>query len=349
MAERNGTNWGEQTEATMQTWVDAQKTLWENWFGLMHSVSGAPMYPNSVDQGQMLASKIAEAQEGGEPHARDIAEHLENVQVAMLRLMELSMNAWSAMLPMIESGQDWQSALQAYTEQMRQQLTQSVTGTANATQEASALWQQYLQQWGAFAQPWLQALQQTPVHFAQAAGDERLQLLELSDVYWGAWDQMFGRLINTPGLGITRELQEKFVAAFNAWLSVQRANGEYQIILTDTWVRAFEQFMCEVMSRAERGEPVSSLRDLTNLWVDVAEHVYGDAFRSDEYVRIQGQLLNSTMAYHIRQRAILEDVSSNLGLPTRSEVDAAHRNIYEMRKEIKALRRALQSLETQVA
>ena len=51
------------------------------------------------------------------------------------------------------------------------------------------------------------------------------------------------------------------------------------------------------------------------------------------------------MTYRIQQREIAEASLSLYDLPTRSEVDEAHRNIYELRKEVKALKKALADLQ----
>jgi polyhydroxyalkanoate synthesis regulator phasin len=74
--------------------------------------------------------------------------------------------------------------------------------------------------------------------------------------------------------------------------------------------------------------------------------VFIEVFRSEKYIRIQGRLLNTAMAYRIHQREIVELFLKIGDMPTRSEVDEAHRNIYEQRKEMKALKKALVEMST---
>ena len=97
--------------------------------------------------------------------------------------------------------------------------------------------------------------------------------------------------------------------------------------------------------RAEQGEMIGSVRDLLLLWGQVADRVFIDTFRTDEFIQIQGQFLQAAMTYRIQQREIAEASLSLYDLPTRSEVDEAHRNIYELRKEVKALKKALADLQ----
>jgi hypothetical protein len=142
-------------------------------------------------------------------------------------------------------------------------------------------------------------------------------------------------------LGYTRELNEKMLKGFDAWQDFRRASFEYQTLLANTWVRAFEKLMQELLVLAQQERPIQSLRELVLLWNNVADPVFIEVFRSEKYIRIQGKLLNTAMAYRIHRREILELVLKILDMPTRTEVDEAHRSLYEQRKEIKALKKAV--------
>ena len=103
--------------------------------------------------------------------------------------------------------------------------------------------------------------------------------------------------------------------------------------------------MTELVSLAEKGEAIQSLRQLTVLWSNVADEVFIETFRSEKYIRVQGQLSNAAMTYLIRRREIIELFSKINEIPTRCEVDEAHRNIYEQRKEVKALKKAVDEIQ----
>ena len=81
------------------------------------------------------------------------------------------------------------------------------------------------------------------------------------------------------------------------------------------------------------------------LWTRGAERIFLDAFRTERYTLAQGKLLNSTMQYRMAQGRVLEEYLEMFGLPTRSEIDEAHRRIYELRKEVKALKKQMAELK----
>ena len=70
-----------------------------------------------------------------------------------------------------------------------------------------------------------------------------------------------------------------------------------------------------------------------------------EAFRTERYTLAQGKFLNANMEYRISQRRIMEEYMEAFDMPTRSEIDEAHRRIYELRKEVKGLKKQLNELQ----
>ena len=68
-------------------------------------------------------------------------------------------------------------------------------------------------------------------------------------------------------------------------------------------------------------------------------------FRSEEYIHLQGQLVNAATAYKLREREIVDAFLKASHLPSRSELDEGYRRIYELRKEVKELRKAVQEIK----
>ena len=188
-------------------------------------------------------------------------------------------------------------------------------------------------------------MQRTPTLAAGIFTGRGADLLELTNLYWDAFERTFGSLLQAPGLGLTRELNEKIARGFDRWLDYRRASADYQTKLADAWAATFEQLIRTMADLAEKGQTITSIRELLLMWGQIADRVFIQTFQTDEYVQIQGQFLNAAMAYRIQQREIMEIALKSYDLPTRSEVDEAHRNIYELRKEIKALKKQVAEMQ----
>jgi class III poly(R)-hydroxyalkanoic acid synthase PhaE subunit len=115
--------------------------------------------------------------------------------------------------------------------------------------------------------------------------------------------------------------------------------------MSEAWMNAFRQMMRRLNERSERGEPLTSLKQLIEAWTDTADDAFNEVFESQRYIDSQARLLNSSMALRRKQQEIVDDLLKGSYIPGRSEVDEAHRSIYELRKEVRELKRRIKDLE----
>jgi class III poly(R)-hydroxyalkanoic acid synthase PhaE subunit len=279
----------------------------------------------------------------------DVAERLRISQKEMLRFMELSLQAWKAIAPKIESGEDWHAVLLSFTENLRQQLLQFPQEMLKTSEDSHELWRLYGEQWKELVQPWAATLRQAPWHFGQASPGNGSALIEFANIYWDAYEKTFGRLMESPSLGLTRELNQDLLTSFDAWLDYRRASFEYHVALSEAWIQAFTKFIEQRVDLAEKGETVPGVRKLLFLWVEVVDQVFTGVFRSEEYIRIQANLVNTSTAYKLRERELADAFLKTSHVASRSELDEAYRRIYELRKDVKELKKARQEIQAELA
>jgi len=192
-------------------------------------------------------------------------------------------------------------------------------------------------------------LRRVPWQVGQAATGDGSAVIKLTNLYWDAYERTFGRLLESPSLGHTRELTQDLLKGFDAWVDSRRAILEYQSGLAEGWTQAFEQFVRKLVSLAEKGEKIQSLVQLLNLWIDVIEGVFTTRFRSEDYLQKQSRLVNTVMAYRLIEREIVEAFLKTSHLPSRSELDEAYRRIYELRREVKELKKSLRDIKAELS
>jgi hypothetical protein len=66
-----------------------------------------------------------------------------------------------------------------------------------------------------------------------------------------------------------------------------------------------------------------------------------ESFNTPEFLDIQDKLTAALMKHKTAQREALELLYNSLEIPTRTEIDEAYRDIHELKKEVRALRKAL--------
>jgi class III poly(R)-hydroxyalkanoic acid synthase PhaE subunit len=316
--------------------------MWENWFQMTQNGSGPTMFPNMIEQWRSLTEQSMQAwTSGSAPTLKKVMEQWTASQAVMMRFLELTTKAWQAMAPKVEAGEDWQSTLADYSNQWFQQLIEGSTGTVSASKDINALWRFYIEEWQKLLQSWQHNWGQTPWQFSQAILGSGTQLGELSRLHWDAYERSFGRMTETPLMGSNRELSAKLINGFDTWVEFRKTSTAYHLVLAKTSAQAFEEVMKELVALSERGEKVDSVRQLMNLWMDTIDHTFSKLYKSEEYLDVQRELSTAVMKYRLQEQEITEIVLKALNLPTRSELDDAYRSLYELRKEVKAIKKAL--------
>lgn len=223
------------------------------------------------------------------------------------------------------------------------------SASAGSARDLARLGRLYMEEMARLSRPWLETLRPGPEHLRRAMAGDHSALIKFADLAWDACERTFGRLLESPSLGFTRELTERTVRAFAAWLDLRRTAFEYQVTLAGAFPRIWQELVRELGSRSASGKGVATLRELLGLWSETADRVLVEVFGSEEYARIQGRLLNAAMAYRIQEREAADSLLRMGHLPTRREVDEAGRMIHALRKELRRLERSLQGAERAVA
>ncbi len=356
MMDRTDLNGSGMFDAWTQMQVEMQKNLWDGWLDAAKSMSASNPYMNpyleATEKWRELTEQSLQAFTSGMPGgnaangasstAQNTARGAVAGQNVMMQLLEMTSKAWQDLAPQMASG-DWPNALTRYTQEVQEQFLDAATSNLQESQSVMELWQAYLEEGQHVAQLWMEPFKGMPERMSLEEVTSG-NLMGISNVFWDAFERTVGRYASSPTLGYTRETNQKLLQSFDAWLNVQRASADYSTQLATISGKAFSAIMDEMLSLSQRGESIPSYQSLVQTWITVADKVFVEAFRSPEYIRTQGALLSATMAYRQREEALQEAFLESRGLPTRTEVDEAHQNIYELRKELRTLRRQLRDM-----
>lgn len=167
------------------------------------------------------------------------------------------------------------------------------------------------------------------------------QLLGMSEMF-----QMMGGggefgLSEMPRATVLREKMGKILRVVDAMKDLQEAQSAYHKKLGDGIAASVERTVEHLAKLAEKGEKITSARDLMRTFFSIADKTLMESFNTPEFLEIQDKLTHALMNHKIAQREALEIVYNSLEIPTRSEIDEAYRDIHELKKEVRALRKAL--------
>lgn len=346
--------WDKPSETPLNGWFGMQEKMLKGWWDLLaqsngHAAPTAPPFGNLWTQPWQAAGidpMAAFTPEFMADSMKQASAQFMSGQLQAQQLMNLVNEAWQSMLTNAASPAEWQKALSAFTDQLRQQMNGAMNN-AQLLENSAELWRLYTEEAQKFTHPWLNAWGQTPLFMSKLAGADGANATnEFMQLFQSAFDQTWGRALLAPSMGLLRELNEKVNKGFALWLENQQLSMAYQLLIGEAWIDAFQALMQRLMNMAQKGETLADQRHLLRIWVEVADEVFIQLFHSEAYAKTQSAYVNSNMALRRQQRELLEVWLRSNDMPTRSDLDEAHHQIYQLRKEVKTLKKNLATQAT---
>lgn len=141
------------------------------------------------------------------------------------------------------------------------------------------------------------------------------------------------QFLSTPSVGYSREFQDQYQHLAKLALAYEKANQRYFATFMDMGKRSVELLQKRLHERSQANNPITSLRELYNLWVDCSEEVYGAYVLTDDYVQVHGELVNALMDLKHHGSRMVDDIAGAYNLPTRVEMDTVHRRLQQSRRD----------------
>ncbi|MBF0445800.1 MAG: class III poly(R)-hydroxyalkanoic acid synthase subunit PhaE, partial [Magnetococcales bacterium] len=143
--------------------------------------------------------------------------------------------------------------------------------------------------------------------------------------------------LRMPGLGLNREKQEKLQKAIQLGIVYQKVMVEYQTMMNKSSAHAADLFRDRLVSMAQAGDSIKSLRDLHVLWVDCSEESNGKTVASTEYQEINPRLTNALLTLQQHIQSMTDDTMASFNMPTRKELNSAYLQIHDLKKKVRKL------------
>jgi len=138
--------------------------------------------------------------------------------------------------------------------------------------------------------------------------------------------------LQAPAFGYAREHQEHYQKMLTAFAEYQEALKAHNALMLQSSQRSFAIFEDKLAERGEPGRQIDSMRGLYDLWVDAAEQAYAETALSDEFRKVYGDVVNAQTRVRSQIQQEVERIGTDLGMPTRSELNSVHKRLHEMRR-----------------
>jgi len=309
------------------TWVDVQKSYWENWSELSRRAMGLDE-PKTSPWEQGLDHWWRAVSPAAPQPARAFMEKMLEQGKAFFRMGDqLAKNLQGA-----SKGTDWGDALNRTFGDLQKAFAGPWEGQGeDALHKMMAFWEMPLDNW----QRMVSSLSLLP-------GDL------LRNMPHGAAGGHLDRFLSVPGLGYAREEQGQQQELVRLALNYQRQLQAYLEFFSELGVQSVDCMRRKTLERTGEDQPVDSARTLYDMWVESCEEVYSEQVRTPRYAQLHGRLVNALMALKRHLGQMVDEALGAMNMPTRAELRTLQDRMQETRRENKRLRADLADLAEKV-
>ena len=155
----------------------------------------------------------------------------------------------------------------------------------------------------------------------------------------------FGFYASMPGIGYSREKQDRLNHLYHLWVDFEGQMRRYNIEMTKVAVEALQKFQQYITTPPEGAKPLESLKDVYIKFVDVSEDVFAKFAMSNEYISLYGDVVNALTAFKKGQNTAADEMLEQFGIPNRAEVDSLHKRVHELRRENQQLKKNIAEIK----
>jgi hypothetical protein len=154
-------------------------------------------------------------------------------------------------------------------------------------------------------------------------------------------ERTFGGLGEAFGLGPLRQLHEAWREMLLASVAKQRAQGEYLALVAQAFASGTASLMHELQAMALRGERVESLLAFIRMWVKAVDAPMHDAMQGGAGLAATAKVIRASTAHRQQVQKVVGIASTAMHMPTRDDMSEAFREIQELKRQVRRLKRAL--------
>lgn len=190
---------------------------------------------------------------------------------------------------------------------------------------------------GEFVKPWSDAMQKNLQASPQFVEGHPEAFMNIFHNMFRAFDSTVGNVFHVPAVGKDREKIELLMRGFDDLSVYMAKNTEYQHMMYTTGQKAMGKVIESFAQKIKDGAEIKNFNEFFNQWIDVNERTYYELFQQEEFSKLQGELLDSSLNVRKHSFKLMELHLYDFPIALRSEMDDLYKTVYELKKKVKSL------------
>ncbi len=191
-----------------------------------------------------------------------------------------------------------------------------------------------------FIRPWVDASADLQKSITGAMQGDRNAYIDFLRTWQEAFQDSYGRVLNAPSLGFSKETNEKILKSIDAYLAYLYSANEFSLSLYKVGYDA----MNKIMDTVGDEKAPTTFKEFYDLWIETNEEAYINMFREESFAKMLGNLVDTGVTFKRRYDELLMDALNQFPIPTDRDMDSVYKKMYDMKKEINNLNSTIEGI-----
>jgi len=196
-----------------------------------------------------------------------------------------------------------------------------------------------------FIVPWMEATQGVPEKSIEALRKGPQGYADIYRSWLPAYEQTWGKILKIPPMGVKRQSIERLQRLIETMIEHGKVLTEYSGTIYRVSEESMQKVTLKLGEMYTQGQPPKTYREFYSLWWITNEDALYQLFKTPEFSRLLGRVVDVTMRLQQRYNIVMEEFLKALPIPTRSEMDDLYKTLYLMNKEVKNSSKRMKGLD----
>ena len=159
------------------------------------------------------------------------------------------------------------------------------------------------------------------------------------------YEESIGKYFNMMGLGLNRESNEDYMKAMSAYNKAMFATGELMSMVMTTCAESMTKLTTAMQDALTKGKAPTTFREFYDLWSSVTEEELMKLLDTDEFSKAFDNFSDMYSQYMSATNKVYERMLAPLPIPTNKDMKSLYKTVYELRKDVRDLKRAVAAMQ----
>lgn len=196
-----------------------------------------------------------------------------------------------------------------------------------------------------FWKPWGEHIGQLNETFSEAMFNDPKAYIEYLDLWKKNYDLTFSKLMQAPAFGLEKDYWDLQKSSLDRFVKYTVALNEYLSSFFQIAQDATKKVLEDYMQMLAEGKQPKTFQEFYKYWTTQINEAYHKVLFSSDFSKLVGHVVEAMSEFKKTYDKLFELYLANVPVPKKSEMDSLYKTVYDLKKELRALKADLAKLK----